>query len=97
MGLHYCHIMLDFCEMNSVFEGIFRVLFFGKYYFFGFSVGGKVLVLPGRSEIPRPEKYPTPLIPVCRSVKSTPGGSLSPQTLFAFKPSGLLYILKTKF
>ena len=50
MGLHYCHIMLDFCEMNSVFEGIFRVLLFGKY-FWGFSVGGKVLVL-GRSEIP---------------------------------------------
>ena len=23
MGLHYYHIMLDFCEMNSVFEGIF--------------------------------------------------------------------------
>ena len=23
MGLHYYHIMLDFCEMNSVFESIF--------------------------------------------------------------------------
>ena len=23
MGLHYYHIMLDFCEMNSVFGGIF--------------------------------------------------------------------------
>ena len=23
MGLHYYHIMLDFYEMNSVFEGIF--------------------------------------------------------------------------
>ena len=45
MGLQYCHIMLDFCEMNSVFEGIFWVLFFGKFFFGGFSVGGKVLVL----------------------------------------------------
>ena len=56
MSLHYCHIMLDFCKMNSVFEGIFRVLLFGKYFFFGFSVGGKVLVLVV-------QKYPTPLIP----------------------------------
>ena len=23
MGLHYYHVILDFCEMNSVFEGIF--------------------------------------------------------------------------
>ena len=36
--------------MNSVFEGIFRVLLVGKY-FLEFSVGGKLLVL-GRSEIP---------------------------------------------
>ena len=42
MGLHYYHIMLDFCEMNSVFEGIFWVLLFGKYFFVGFSVSGKV-------------------------------------------------------
>ena len=39
MGLHYYHIMLDFCELNSVFKGIFRVLLFGKYFL-------------GRSEIP---------------------------------------------
>ena len=54
MGLHYCHIMLDFCQMNSVFQGIFRVLLYGKYFFLGgggISVGGKVLGL-GRSEIP---------------------------------------------
>ena len=51
MGLHYCHIMLDFCEMSSVFEGIFRVLFFRKFFFFWFSVSGRVLVL-GRLEIP---------------------------------------------
>ena len=51
MDLHYCHITLDFCEMNSVFQGIFRVLLYGKYFFGGFSVGGKVLGL-GRSEIP---------------------------------------------
>ena len=42
MGLHYCHIMLDFCERNSVFEGIFRVLLIEKY-FWGFSVGGKTI------------------------------------------------------
>ena len=36
MGLHYCHIMLDFCDMNSVFEGIFRVLLFGKCFFWVF-------------------------------------------------------------
>ena len=41
MDLHYHHIMLTFCEMNSVFECIFRVLLYGKY-FFGFSVRGKV-------------------------------------------------------
>ena len=33
MGLHYCHITLDFCEMNSVFKDIFRVLLFVKYFF----------------------------------------------------------------
>ena len=31
MGLHYYH-MLDFCEMNSVFESLFRVLLFAKYF-----------------------------------------------------------------
>ena len=41
MGLHYYHIMLDFCELNSVFKGIFSVLLFGKY-FFEFCVSGKV-------------------------------------------------------
>ena len=41
MGLHYYHMMLGFCKMNSVFEGIFRVLLFGKY-FVGFSVSSKV-------------------------------------------------------
>ena len=50
MGLHYYHIMLYFCEMNGVFEGIFLVLLFGKY-FFGSSVSGKVFFL-GHSEIP---------------------------------------------
>ena len=49
MGLHYYHIMLDFCELNSVFKGIFSVLLFGKY-FLEFSVSGKVFL--GRSEIP---------------------------------------------
>ena len=34
MGLHYYHIMLDFCEMNSVLRVFFRVLlfiFFGQF------------------------------------------------------------------
>ena len=35
------HTMLDFCKMNTVFEGIFRVLLCGKYCF-GFSVSGKI-------------------------------------------------------
>ena len=64
MGHHSYHITLDFCEMNSVFVGIFRVLFFGKY-FLGFSLRGKVF-------FGVVQKYPTPLIPVCRFVKSTP-------------------------
>ena len=65
MGLHYYHIMLDFCEMNSVFEGIsFRVLLFGKYCF-GFCVSGKAFFWVV-------QKYPTPLIPVCRFGKSAP-------------------------
>ena len=41
MGLHYYHIMLDFCEMNSVFEGIFWVLLFGKYFLRGFLLVAK--------------------------------------------------------
>ena len=56
--------MHDFYEMNNVFEGIFRVLLIGKY-FGGFSVGGKVFLWVV-------QKYRTPLIPVCRFVKSTP-------------------------
>ena len=44
MGHHYYQIMLDLCEMNSVFEGTFRVLLFGKY-FFGFSLSGKLFFL----------------------------------------------------
>ena len=40
MGLHYYHMMLEFRQMNSVFDSIFRVLLFGKYFFGFFS--GKV-------------------------------------------------------
>ena len=40
MGLHYYHVMLEFCEMDNVFEGIFRVLLYGKY-FFGFLLVAK--------------------------------------------------------
>ena len=68
MDLHYFHIMLDFCEMNSVFEGISFKGFTLRKVFFGFSVGGKVF-------FGVVEKYATPLIPVCRFVKSTPWNS----------------------
>ena len=51
MGLHYYHIMLEFCEINSVFESIFSdFAFLESNLFFGFSVSGKVFL--GRSEIP---------------------------------------------
>ena len=50
----------------------FRVLLFGKY-FFGFSVGGKVFFWVI-------QKYQTPLIPVCRFVKSTPWVSLGAES-----------------
>ena len=42
MGLHYYHIMLDFCEMNSVLR-VFSGFCFSES-FFGFSVGGKVFI-----------------------------------------------------
>ena len=64
MGLHYYHIMLDFCKMNSVFRVFLRGLCFGKY-FFGFSVSGKVF-------FGSVQKYRTPLIPVCIFAKSVP-------------------------
>ena len=35
MSLHYYHIMCDFCEMNSVFEGIFLGFAFRKVFFGG--------------------------------------------------------------
>ena len=40
MGLHYCHIMLDFCEVNSV----LRVFFWGGGGEGGFSVSGKAFL-----------------------------------------------------
>ena len=36
MGLHYCNIMLDFCEVNSVLRVFFKVLLFEKYFFLVF-------------------------------------------------------------
>ena len=48
MSLHYYHIMLDFWEINSVSEGIFRVLLFGKKFFGNFLQS----IFLGRSEIP---------------------------------------------
>ena len=65
MGLYYYHIMLDFPEMNGVFEGVFRALLFGKYFFLGFLLVAKYF-------FGVVQKYTTALIPVCRFVKSTP-------------------------
>ena len=54
MGLHYCHIMLDFCEVNSVLRVFFRTLLSESlllFFFFwggggegGFSVSGKAFL-----------------------------------------------------
>ena len=53
MGLHYCHIMLDFCEVNSVLRVFFRTLLSESFCFFfwgggggegGFSVSGKAFL-----------------------------------------------------
>ena len=46
MGLHYCHIMLDFCEVNSVL-GVFLGFYFLKSFFFGFLL----VAFLGRPEI----------------------------------------------
>ena len=62
MGLYYYHIMIDFCELNSVFEGIFLGFLLVAKYFFGFSVSGKVIFL-GRSEIPNSAD---PFLQVCQ-------------------------------
>ena len=40
MGLHYCHIMLDFCEVNSVLRVFFRTLL-SESIFWGEGGGGK--------------------------------------------------------
>ena len=63
MGPYYYRIMHDFCEMNSVFEGIFRVLLL-ESIFLGFLLVAKYFWVV--------QKYPTPPIPVCRFVKSIP-------------------------
>ena len=53
------------CDLGGYF---FRVLRFGKYFLFGFlSVANDFLVI---------QKYPVPLISVCRYSKSTPWGQL---------------------
>ena len=68
--IHYYHIVLNFCQMNSVYGGyFFRVLLFGKY-FGGCFVSGKVFL----GVI---QKYPTPLIPVCVLIMSTPGSIIA--------------------
>ena len=54
MGLHYCHIMLDFCEVNSVLR-VFLGLCFRKVFFLGGGREGFLLVAKhfwGHSEMP---------------------------------------------
>ena len=41
MGLHYCHFMLDFCEVNSVLRVFFRTLL-SESIFLGGGGGGRV-------------------------------------------------------
>ena len=41
MGLHYCHIILDFCEVNSVLRVFFRTLLSESFFFLG-GGGGRV-------------------------------------------------------
>ena len=57
MGLHYCHIMLDFCEVNSVLRVFFRTLLSESISFWGGGGGGKFFLLVakhfwGHSEMP---------------------------------------------
>ena len=71
MGLHYCHIMLDFCEVNSVLRVFFRTLL--SESIFCFLGGGRVFCW-WQSIFGVIQKCPTPLTPVCRFVKSNPLG-----------------------
>ena len=41
MGLHFCHIMFDFCEVNSVLRVFFGILLSESIFLGGFSVSGK--------------------------------------------------------
>ena len=50
MGLHYCHIMLDFCEVNSVLRVFFRILLSESFVWEGFLLVAKHFL--GRSEMP---------------------------------------------
>ena len=72
MGLHYCHIMLDFCEVNSVLRVFFKILL-SESIFLGGGGGreGFLLVAKHFSII---QKCPTLLTPVCKFVKSNPLG-----------------------
>ena len=50
MGLHYCHITLDFCEVNSVLRIFFRILLSESIFLGGFLLVAKHFL--GRSEMP---------------------------------------------
>ena len=41
ISLYYYHIMLDFCETNNVFEGIFLEFCFSENIFLGFQLVAK--------------------------------------------------------
>ena len=79
--LHCYHIVLNFCQMNSIFGGyFFRVLLFGKYFLGVLSVAKHFFSVV--------QKYPTPLISVCMFIKSTPWVDIM-DTYFEFR----LYLL----
>ena len=58
MGLHYCHVTLDFCEVTSVLTVFFKILLSESFFFGGGGGGGRegfLLVAKhflGHSEMP---------------------------------------------
>ena len=50
MGLHYCHIMFDFREVNSVLRIFFGILLSESIFWEGFLLVAKHFL--GRSEMP---------------------------------------------
>ena len=63
--LHYYHMMLHFCQMNHGVGGYFVGFCFSESFSFLVFCQWKVFFWVI-------QKYPAPLIPVCRFAKSTP-------------------------